>query len=89
KRLDKGRKWKIKMIHTKNASISFRSSNKKVATVSKGGVVQGKHTGNARITVTVANGGVIDQYYVVLRVTQKGVRTDMSYLKEIRYKSVS
>ena len=83
KKLEKGKKWKVKMTHIKNAKITFRSSNKKVATVSKDGIVRGKRAGNTRITITVANGGVIDQYYVVLRVIQKGVRTDMSYLKEI------
>lgn len=81
KKLEKGKKWKVKMTYIKNVKITFRSSNKKVATVSKDGIVRGKRAGNTRITV--ANGGVIDQYYVVLRVTQKGVRTDMSYLKEI------
>lgn len=89
KKLEKGKKWKVKMTHIKNAKITFRSSNKKVATVSKDGIVRGKRAGNTRITITVANGGVIDQYYVVLRVTQKGVRTDMSYLKEIGAKKTT
>ena len=72
------------MTHTKNAKISFRSSNKSVATVSKSGVVKAKRSGNTRIMITVANGGVVDKYYVVLRVFQKGERSNLSYLKEIK-----
>ncbi len=84
KKLKKGRKWKVKMTHTKQAKISFRSSNKSVATVSKSGRVRGKRAGNARITITVANGGVIDQYYVIVRVFEKGKKADLSFLKEIK-----
>lgn len=84
KKLTKGKKWKVKMTHTKNAKISFRSSNKSVATVSKSGVVKAKRSGNTRIMITVANGGVVDKYYVVLRVFQKGERSNLSYLKEIK-----
>lgn len=84
KKLTKGKKWKIGMTHTKNATISYRSSNKSVATVSGSGVVKGKRSGNTRITITVSNGGVIDQYSVVLRVFKKGEASDYSYLKEIK-----
>lgn len=84
KKLTKGKKWKIKMTHTKNTKISFQSSNKSVATVSKSGVVKGKRSGNTRIMITVANGNVVDKYYVVLRVFKKGERSDLSYLKEIK-----
>lgn len=86
KKVNKGKKWKIKLTHTKNAKISFRSSNTNVAVVSKDGTVKGKRSGNTRITITVANGGVVDQYYVVLRVFKKGEKTDVSYLKEIKKK---
>lgn len=84
KKLTKGKKWKVKMTHTKNAKISFRSSNKSVATVSKSGVVEAKRSGNTRIMITVANGGVVDKYYVILRVFKKGERSNLSYLKEIK-----
>ena len=86
KKVNKGKKWKIKLTHTKNAKISFRSSNTNVAVISKDGTVKGKRSGNTRITITVANGGVVDQYYVVLRVFKKGEKTDVSYLKEIKKK---
>ena len=39
---------------------------------------------NTRLSVTILNNDVIDQYYVVLRVVKKGDKTDLSYLKEIR-----
>ncbi len=54
--LDKGKKATLKVIVTpKKAkkSITYKSSNKKVATVSKKGVVKAKKRGTAKITVTV------------------------------------
>lgn len=84
KRLKKGKKWKVKMTHTKNAVISYRSTNTKVATVSKKGVVKGIRSGNTRICITVMNNGVIDKYFVVVRVYADGERSDRSFLKVIK-----
>lgn len=84
KRLKKGNKWKVSMTHTKNAVISYRSTNQKVATVSKDGVVTGKRSGNTRICITVMNNGVIDKYFVVVRVYAKGEKSDRSFLKVIK-----
>lgn len=41
---------------TENAALTWKSSNKKVATVSTGGVITAKKTGITRITVTTKNG---------------------------------
>ena len=54
KRIKKGKTFKIKAVATpKNTDekITFKSSNKKVATVTSKGVVKGKKKGTATITV--------------------------------------
>ncbi|MDR0518638.1 MAG: Ig-like domain-containing protein, partial [Clostridiales Family XIII bacterium] len=53
--IKKGKTAAIKATATPNAKVSYKSSNKKVATVTAGGVVKGKKKGSATITVT-ANG---------------------------------
>ena len=49
----KGEKWTLHVYNADNAKISYKSSKKSVATVSKKGVVTAKKAGTATITVTV------------------------------------
>ena len=49
----KGEKWTLNVYNAGNAKISYKSSKKSVATVSKKGVVTAKKAGSATITVTV------------------------------------
>lgn len=49
----KGEKWTLNVYNADNAKISYKSSKKSVATVSKKGVVTAKKAGTATITVTV------------------------------------
>ena len=47
-----GQSVKLKATATKGAKLTYKSSNKSVATVSSKGVVTGKKTGSVKITVT-------------------------------------
>ena len=49
----KGEKWTLNVYNAGDAKISYKSSKKSVATVSKKGVVTAKKAGSATITVTV------------------------------------
>ena len=49
----KGEKWTLNVYNAGKAKISYKSSKKSVATVSKKGVVTAKKAGTATITVTV------------------------------------
>ena len=51
--MEKGEKWTLNVYNAENAKISYKSSKKSVATVSKKGVVTAKKAGTATITVTV------------------------------------
>ena len=51
--MQKGEKWTLNVYNAGNAKISYKSSKKSVATVSKKGVVTAKKAGTATITVTV------------------------------------
>ena len=53
----KGEKWTLNVYNADNAKISYKSSKKSVATVSKKGVVTAKKAGSATITVTVKDSG--------------------------------
>ncbi len=60
--LKKGNKKKIKYsVYPSNAtdkSVTFKSSNKKVATVTKKGVIKAKKKGKAKITITTVSGKI-------------------------------
>ena len=49
----KGEKWTLNVYNADGAKISYKSSKKSVATVSKKGLVTAKKAGSATITVTV------------------------------------
>ena len=51
--MEKGEKWTLNVYNAGKAKISYKSSKKSVATVSKKGVVTAKKAGTATITVTV------------------------------------
>lgn len=84
KNVGKDKTWKIKFTHINNASLKFKSSDESVAVVDKKGKVSGVSAGKAVVTVTVNNEGVTDKYYVVIRVTDENVATDVSYLKVLK-----
>lgn len=57
KKVKKGKKYKIKYsVVSGSGKVTFKSSNKKVATVTSKGVVTAKKKGTATITVKIANG---------------------------------
>ena len=49
----KGEKWTLNVYNADDAKVSYKTSKKSVATVSKKGVVTAKKAGSATITVTV------------------------------------
>lgn len=85
KLVPKGKSYKIQLLHLeKNAKVTYKSNNKKVATVTKKGKVLPKKNGRADVTITVKQNGITYRYFVVVRVTQKGIESNTSYLKVIR-----
>ena len=52
KKVKVGKKVKLNAKATKGAKLSYKSSNKKIATVSRRGVVTGKKAGKVKITIT-------------------------------------
>lgn len=81
----RGKTWKINMTHTKGSKITYKSSNSRVASVSKAGKVKAKRDGTATITINVVNKKVADQYSVVVRVKKKGSKdVKPSYLKVLK-----
>lgn len=78
----KGEKWKIIVYNAAdNAKISFKTSKKTVATVSKTGVVTGKKAGNAVITVTVKQGK--DTYQAKTKIKVKSKVTTADVIKRV------
>lgn len=58
KRVVKGKKTKLKFTNvTKDAKVTYTTSNKKVATISKKGVIKGKKKGFAKITAKIEQNG--------------------------------
>ena len=84
KNIPVGKKWKMRFDYTKNAKLTFYSSNKDAAYVDKKGNVTGIGAGKAIIYIKVENEQVTDWYYVVVRTTDSGMKTDTSYLKVIK-----
>lgn len=79
----KGEKWQIIVYNAAdNAKISFKTSKKTVATVSKTGVVTGKKAGNAVITVTVKQGK--DTYQAKTKIKVKSKITYADAIKRVK-----
>ncbi len=85
KLVPRGKSYKIKLKHlNKSAKVVYKSNNKKVATVNKKGKVKPKKNGRADVTITVTQNGIKYRYFVVVRVTEKGIESNTSYLKVIK-----
>ena len=52
----KGEKWTLNVYNADDAKVSYKTSKKSVATVSKKGVITAKKAGSATITVTIKEG---------------------------------
>ncbi len=77
--------FKVTLKHIADgAKLKFVSSNKKVATVNNKGKIKPKKVGKSLITITAVEEGVTYKYYVVARVTKKGVESKTNYLKIIK-----
>ncbi len=69
KRVVKGKKTKLKFTNVeKDAKITYKSSNKKVATVSKKGVIKGKKKGFAVVTAKIQQNGFTYYTKLIVRV---------------------
>ena len=67
-KLKTGEKQRIIVKAADGAKITYKSSNPKIATVYRGGVVKGKSEGEAVITVTVKIKGKTSEFKVKVRV---------------------
>ena len=75
----KGEKWTLNVYNADNAKISYKSSKKSVATVSKKGVVTAKKAGSATITVTIKEGK--DTYQAKTKIK---VKKQITYAEAIK-----
>ena len=73
----KGEKWTLNVYNAGNAKISYKSSKKSVATVSKKGVVTAKKAGSATITVTIKEGKDTYQAKTKIKVKKKVTTADV------------
>lgn len=74
-----GKKFRLSVRNRiKGAKVSYKTSNKKIATVDKNGNVKGLKAGRATITTTIRQGG--KTYYLKTSITVKG------YVKLIKVK---
>ena len=77
----KGEKWTLNVYNAGNAKISYKSSKKSVATVSKKGVVTAKKAGSATITVTIKEGK--DTYQAKTKIKVKSKVTTADVIKRV------
>ena len=77
--MQKGEKWTLNVYNADNAKISYKSSKKSVATVSKKGVVTAKKAGSATITVTIKEGK--DTYQTKTKIK---VKKQITYAEAIK-----
>ena len=75
--MQKGEKWTLNVYNAGNAKISYKSSKKSVATVSKKGVVTAKKAGSATITVTIKDGKDTYQGKTKIKVKSKVTTADV------------
>ena len=74
--MQKGEKWTLNVYNAGDAKISYKSSKKSVATVSKKGVVTAKKAGSATITVTIKEGKDTYQGKTKIKVKSKVTTAD-------------
>ena len=79
--MQKGEKWTLNVYNAGNAKISYKSSKKSVATVSKKGVVTAKKAGSATITVTIKEGK--DTYQGKTKIKVKSKVTTADQIKRV------
>lgn len=77
----KGEKWTLIVYNADDAKISYKSSKKSVATVSKKGVVTAKKAGSATITVTIKEGK--DTYQAKTKIKVKSKITTADQIKRV------
>ena len=77
--MQKGEKWTLNVYNAGDAKISYKSSKKSVATVSKKGVVTAKKAGSATITVTIKEGK--DTYQAKTKIK---VKKQITYAEAIK-----
>lgn len=69
--MKKGTKSKIKMVKCNGATIVTTTSNKKVGTISKKGVIKAKKVGKAKLTITAIKGKYTNRLVIRLVVRKK------------------
>lgn len=69
--MKKGTKSKIKMVKCQGATIVTTTSNKKVGTISKKGVIKAKKVGKAKLTITAIKGKYTNRLVIRLVVRKK------------------
>ncbi len=69
--MKKKTKAKVKMIKTKGATVVTTTTNKKIATISKKGVIKAKKKGKARLTIVAVKGKHTNRLVIDLRVKKK------------------
>ena len=75
--MEKGEKWTLNVYNADDAKVSYKSSKKSVATVSKKGVVTAKKAGSATITVTIKEGKDTYQGKTKIKVKSKVTTADV------------
>lgn len=81
KLMQKKTRAKLKRLHMKGANIVVTSTNKKIATVSKKGVIKAKKPGVATVTYVAVKGKYTARYIVKVKVRKK-----FKNAKEMTYK---
>lgn len=86
KLMKKGTKSKVKMVKCKGATIITTSTNKKVATISKKGVIKAKKVGKANLTITAIKGKYTNR--LVIRLIVKKKFKNAKELKKLKAKQI-
>ena len=81
--MQKGEKWTLNVYNAGDAKISYKSSKKSVATVSKKGVVTAKKAGSATITVTVKDKDSEVPYQAKAKIKVKSKVTTADQIKRV------
>lgn len=84
-----GKKFQIKLLNQKGAVVKISSSNKRVATINKNGIVKAKKAGKTTVIINMTRGKCRMQYIVKINVKKK-VPFNYSLIKyNTKYKNVS